>query len=177
MNEIRNAIGLNHSSICLAWKNFQKGGEEALKSGRRGRSKGDFRHLLKFAYERKPEIVKKWLEVDYPQISARAKAEKAEIYWGDETGLRSGDVRGRGYSPKGQTPIINATAKYENLSMVSAITNKGRVHLKYGVGSKVPSRSKKDLTNAAEEHLQMLNSSPERIVKYFNDPAISYAAT
>ena len=49
---------------------------------------------LKFAYERKPELVKKWLEADYPQICTKAKLEKAEIYWGDETGLRSGDVRG-----------------------------------------------------------------------------------
>ena len=83
---------------------------------------------LKFAYERKPELVKKWLEADYPQICTKAKLEKAEIYWGDETGLRSGDVRGRGYSPRGETPVINTTAKYENLSMVSAITNKGKVH-------------------------------------------------
>lgn len=83
---------------------------------------------LKFAYERKPELVKKWLIETFPEIRKRAKAEKAEIYWGDETGLRSSDVRGRGFSPRGKTPIINATAKYENLSMISAITNKGKVH-------------------------------------------------
>jgi len=83
---------------------------------------------LKFAYERKPELVKKWLQTDYPQICKKAKREKAEIYWGDETGLRSGDVRGRGYAPRGETPVINVTAKHENLSMVSAITNKGKVH-------------------------------------------------
>jgi transposase len=314
LDEIKNTIGLCHSSICLAWKRYLADGEAGLKTGQRGRAKGAFRHLLpeqekhikkiivdklpeqlkldfalwtreavlkiikqetgiqmpirtvgeylkrwgftpqkplKFAYEQKPEIVKKWLEVDYPKISAKAKKIKAEIYWADETGLRSGDVRGRGYSPKGQTPIIQATAKYENLSMVSAITNKGRVHwmiidgtvdnlkfidflkglikysrvkiflildnlrvhhsklvtawvkdnnerielfflpayspdlnpdehlnsdLKYGIGSRIPSRSKKNLSKAAEEHLQMLYSTPERIVKYFDDPAISYAA-
>lgn len=37
-------------------------------------------------------------------------------------------MRGRGFAPKGENPIINVTAKYENLSMVSAITNKGMVH-------------------------------------------------
>lgn len=83
---------------------------------------------IKFAYERKPEAVKKWLDVDYPQIRERANTEKAEIYWGDETGLRSNDVRGRGFSPKGKTPVIHVSSKHENLSMVSAITNKGKLH-------------------------------------------------
>lgn len=72
--------------------------------------------------------VKEWLDETFPEIRGRAKQEKAEIFWGDETGLRSSDVRGRGFSPRGETPVISATAKYENLSMVSAITNKGRVH-------------------------------------------------
>jgi transposase len=83
---------------------------------------------VKFAYERRPEKVKEWLEETFPEIRERAKREKAEIYWGDETGLRSSDVRGRGFAPRGETPVINTTAKYENLSMVSAITNKGRVN-------------------------------------------------
>lgn len=82
---------------------------------------------VKFAYERKPELVKKWLDETYPAIHERAKTENAEIYWGDETGLRSNDVRGRGFAPRGSTPIVYATAKYENLSMISAITNKGRI--------------------------------------------------
>ena len=83
---------------------------------------------VKFAYERRPEKVKEWLDQTFPEIRERAKQEKGEIYWGDETGLRAGDVCGKGYAPRGETPVTNATAKYENLSMVSAITNKGRVH-------------------------------------------------
>lgn len=82
---------------------------------------------VKFAYERKPEMVKKWLEETYPGIREQAKTERADIYWGDETGLRSGDVRGRGFAPRGETPVVHATAKYENLSMISAITNKGKI--------------------------------------------------
>jgi len=82
---------------------------------------------VKFAYERRPEKVREWLDVTFPGMRERARKEKAEIYWGDETGLRGGDVRGRGFAPRGQTPVVKATAKYENLSMVSAITNKGKV--------------------------------------------------
>ena len=42
---------------------------------------------VKFAYERRPEKVKEWLDETFPEIRERAKQEKAEIYWGDETGL------------------------------------------------------------------------------------------
>ena len=59
---------------------------------------------MKKAYEQSPAAVKEWLDEDYPAIAARAKAEGAEIHWGDESGLRSDDVRGRGFAPKGQTP-------------------------------------------------------------------------
>ena len=82
---------------------------------------------VKFAYERNIDKVREWLFVTYPTITERAKSEGADIYWGDETGLRASDVRGRGFSPKGKTPVVHATAAYQNLSMVSAITNKGKV--------------------------------------------------
>jgi len=206
---------------------------------------------VKFAYERRPEKVKEWLDVTFPEIREKAKQEKAGIYWGDETGLRSSDVRGRGFSPRGETPVISATAKYENLSMISAITNKGRVQwmivdgtvnadrfieflkgickdsrrkvflildnlkvhhskpvkqwletrkskielfflpayspdlnpdehlnsdLKQGVGSKAPSRTKHLLQKSATDHMTMLKASPNRIRRYFKDPAIQYAS-
>lgn len=54
---------------------------------------------MKKAYEQSPAAVKKWFDEDYPAIAARAKAEGAEIHWGDESGLRSDDVRGRGFAP------------------------------------------------------------------------------
>lgn len=43
----------------------------------------------KFAMERKPENVRQWLQESYPALSGRAKNESADIYWGDETGLRA----------------------------------------------------------------------------------------
>lgn len=55
---------------------------------------------MKKAYEQSPAAVKKWLDKEYPVIAASAKAEGAEIHWGDETGLRSDDVRGRSYAPQ-----------------------------------------------------------------------------
>lgn len=85
---------------------------------------------MKKAYEQSPAAVKKWLEEDYPVIAACAKAEGAEIHWGDETGLRSDDVRGRSYAPQGQTPVIYVNTKRHGLSVISTVTNKGRMRWK-----------------------------------------------
>lgn len=84
---------------------------------------------IKKAFEQKPEQVKKWLEEEYPAIQKRAKAEKATIYFGDETGCRSDHQAGKSYAPKGKTPIIKATGKRYTVHMISAISNKG--HLQF----------------------------------------------
>lgn len=85
---------------------------------------------MKKAYEQSPAAVKKWLDEDYPVIAARAKAEGAEIHWGDESGLRNDDVRGRGYAPKGETPVILVNNKRHGLSVISTVTNKGQMRWK-----------------------------------------------
>jgi transposase len=207
---------------------------------------------VKYSYERSPAAVKKWLDDEYPAIKEAAKAEKAEIYWEDETGLQSNDVRGRGYAPVGKTPAIKVSGKRERINMLSAISNKGKVHwmlreentntaiflefimrlmvsipgkiylildnlkvhhnkemcewleeehsgkiklfylpsyspdlnpdehlnadVKQGVGAKAPVRTKDKLWQAAENHMKMLDQTPQRICKYFDDPAINYAA-
>ena len=82
---------------------------------------------MKKAYEQSPAAVKKWLDEDYPVIAARAKAEGAEIHWGDESGLRSNDVRGRSFAPKGQTPVVRVNNKRHGLSVISTVTNKGQM--------------------------------------------------
>jgi hypothetical protein len=53
---------------------------------------------VKKAYEQNPKAVQAWLVDDYPQIKARAKKENAEIYWGDETGMRNDSQHERGYA-------------------------------------------------------------------------------
>ena len=69
----------------------------------------------------------KWLDETYPAIVRRAKQERAEIHWGDETGLRSDDVRGRGYAPRGETPVLRVNRNRSSLSVISTMTNKGQM--------------------------------------------------
>jgi transposase len=77
------------------------------------------------AYERDPEAVKLWMEEVYPQIRARAKREKARIYWGDEMGVRSDHQAGRSYAPRGRTPTRQGTGQRFGANVLSALTNRG----------------------------------------------------
>lgn len=79
------------------------------------------------AYERNEESVRRWLEVEYPALAVRAKAEGALIWWGDEAGLQSRHVAGRSYGVRGRTPVIKATGRYFKCNMISAITNRGEL--------------------------------------------------
>ena len=66
-----------------------------------------------------------WLERDYPAVAKRAKAERAVIYWGDETGISNQDQAGRSYAPRGETPVVVRAAKRITQSMISAVSNRG----------------------------------------------------
>jgi transposase len=85
---------------------------------------------MRKAYEQSPAAVQKWLDKEYPVIAACARVEGAEIHWGDETGLRSDDVRGRSYAPQGQTPVVRVNNKRHGLSVISTVTNKGTMRWK-----------------------------------------------
>lgn len=90
------------------------------------------------AYERDDAAVERWLRVEYPRIAGNAKAERAEICWGDETGLRSDESRHRGYAPRGKTPILRIPVRRTSLSVISAITNQGTVRFMIYKGALSP---------------------------------------
>jgi transposase len=207
---------------------------------------------IKKAYEQRPEAVQNWLNEEYPAIEKRAKAEGAEVHWGDETAVVNTDVRGRSYAPAGKTPVTFAVGgTRQKLSMIATVTNQGktrwmiideafnsdklieflealvkdaakkvflildnlRVHhskpvkawveerkdkielfylpsyspelnpeerlnadLKHALYTKVPVRTKAKLKAATTEHMQILEKSPERVKKFFQDARVKYAA-
>jgi transposase len=83
---------------------------------------------IRKAFEQDPEEVRRWLEGKYPEIRKLAREQKAEIYWGDEMGVRSDHACGRSYGRRGETPVIPGTGKRFSCNMVSAITNRGRLY-------------------------------------------------
>lgn len=82
---------------------------------------------IRRAYERDPEAVRRWLKKQYPAIRALARREKATIYWGDETGMRSDHQAGRSWGRRGQTPVVPGTGQRFRCNMISALTNRGKL--------------------------------------------------
>jgi transposase len=82
---------------------------------------------LRRAYEQNPTEVRHWLRHEYPAIATRAQRERGVIFWGDETGLRADDVRGRSYATPGQTPVVRPNHRRIGLGLISAMSNKGEL--------------------------------------------------
>jgi transposase len=87
------------------------------------------------ATQRDLQKIAAWLEHDYPSIAARAKREKAAIYWSDETGICNQDQIGKGYAPKGRTPILMQTGQKFSTSMIAAVSNRGLMRFKLYKGA------------------------------------------
>ena len=60
------------------------------------------------AWQQDPALVDRWREKDYPRIAARAKREGAQIFFADESGIRSDTHTGTTWAPVGETPIVQA---------------------------------------------------------------------
>lgn len=82
---------------------------------------------LRRAFEQNPAAVRQWMEMEYPAVSKEAKRLGAEIYWGDEMGLRSDHQTGTSYGRRGKTPIIPGTGQRFRCNMISVITNRGKL--------------------------------------------------
>ena len=80
----------------------------------------------KRAYRQDAKKLKEFMEETYPEIARKAKAEKADIYWGDETGINNQEYYVRGFSTRGKTPVIPSFPKIEKINMISAISSGGK---------------------------------------------------
>jgi transposase len=94
---------------------------------------------MRRATERQDEAVRAWLENTYPAIAQRARAQGGEIHWADETGLSSRANYGRSFAPRGHTPVIRRPGKRFSQSMISSLTNQGKLRFMIYEGAlKVP---------------------------------------
>lgn len=81
----------------------------------------------KQACEQDPKKIEVWLKKTYPNIKKEAKKQGAEIHWGDETNLNINTNYQKTYAPKGKTPIAKIPARKTSYSMVSSISNQGKL--------------------------------------------------
>src|SRR2546426_1740718 len=83
------------------------------------------------AIEQDPERVQRWREEEYPAIRQQARKEGADIYFGDEAGVRSDCHAGTTWGIKGQTPVVRSTGQRSSVNMLSAVSARG--HLRFMV--------------------------------------------
>lgn len=77
------------------------------------------------AYQQDPEKVDEWLRQEFPAIQAEAKRLGAEIWFGDEAGVRSDAHAGKTWAPRGRTPIVSSTGARFGLNLISAVNRQG----------------------------------------------------
>lgn len=81
---------------------------------------------LQRAYQRDPEAVEHWQrQTTYPALVSRAKRERAEIAFWDESGFRADAVHGKTWAERGKTPVVNRPGQRQCIGAASAVTSKG----------------------------------------------------
>src|SRR5215217_6900457 len=85
------------------------------------------RKPIRRAWEQDRAVVRRGLRRNDPALAARSKRARGVIVWGDETGLRPDDVRGRSSAPRGRTPLVRVCHKRAKLRLISAVANKGEL--------------------------------------------------
>jgi transposase len=82
---------------------------------------------LHWAIEQNPGLVDRWLKEEFPRIRSLARQVRAEIYFGDEAGIRSDFHGGTTWAPRGKTPVVRTTGARFDLNMISAVSPKGQL--------------------------------------------------
>jgi transposase len=125
---------------------------------------------LSRAIERDEALVQKWLKTEYPKIKKMAQNMGAEIYFGDAAHIRSDHHAGRTWGKKGQTPIVEATGARHGMSLISAITSRGKMRFmikeKGGVNADVFIEFLKRLMAGAKKPIYLIvDRGPAHIAK------------
>lgn len=77
------------------------------------------------AYQQRSEDVKHWLESEYPRIRSLARKNRAQLFFGDEAGVRSDHHAGTTWAERGKTPVVSSTGARFGLNIISAVSAQG----------------------------------------------------
>jgi transposase len=77
------------------------------------------------AFQKNSEYTEKWVKEEYPKILALAKKQKADIFFGDEAGMRSDFHTGKTWAVRGETPVITTTGARFGCNMISVVSPRG----------------------------------------------------
>ncbi len=80
---------------------------------------------LQRAYQRDPAAIARWEQETYPAIARRAKRERADIAFWDESGFRADTVHGKTWGQRGVTPVVHRPGQRQSVSAASAVSARG----------------------------------------------------
>jgi transposase len=80
---------------------------------------------LRRAYERDPQAIEHWKKEKFPTLKARAVRREAKLFFLDEAGIRSDQVLGRTWAPRGKTPEIPTSGMRQSINAISAVNARG----------------------------------------------------
>jgi transposase len=80
---------------------------------------------LQRACQRDPQAIAQWQRQTYPAIARKAKRDKADIYFWDESGFRADAVQGTTWGARAQTPVVKVPGQRQGISAASAVSSKG----------------------------------------------------
>jgi transposase len=92
------------------------------------------------AWQQDASRVEQWLKKEFPRLRAQAKRAGAEVFFEDESGVRSDFHSGTTWALQGKTPVVRVTGQRFSLNMISAISPRGTLRfmvVKGGVGARV----------------------------------------
>lgn len=107
----RFGVRLSHSSVCRLLTQMGMSAQRPLWR----------------AYQQDPEAVRRWKQEDYPKLRRRAQRLGAQIFFGDEAGVRSDYHSGTTWGRRGHTPIVSSTGARFGVNMISAISAQGQL--------------------------------------------------
>ena len=94
-----------------------------------------FQKPLQRAYEQNGALVKTWLQTEFPKIQRLAKRENAEVFFEDESGIRSEATVGKTWGKIGKTPVVKRTGRRYGMNLVSAISPRGELRFMFTKGT------------------------------------------
>jgi transposase len=77
------------------------------------------------SYKQEPKELEKYLKRTFPQLKRLAKRIGAEIYFVDESAVRSDHHRGTTWGAVGQTPVVEDSGDRFGLKLISAVSPRG----------------------------------------------------
>jgi len=78
---------------------------------------------LQRAYQRDPVTIPRWRRETYPALVNRARKERADVAFWDESGFRADAVHGMTWSARDRTPVVHRPAQRPSISAASAVSS------------------------------------------------------